>query len=86
MSKISLGKFKEMLETLIRNFPLRGKNSSLSTGEWYSTIPQAHCSSFLDSEARGEEKQGQDVNKDKTERAKGTQLLYLRGTNHQNSC
>lgn len=35
MSKISLGKFK-MLEALVRNFPLRGKSSSLLTVEWYS--------------------------------------------------
>lgn len=77
MSKISLGKFKEMLDALVRNVPLRGKSSSLLTGECTPSIPQAHCSSFLNSEVRGEEKQRQDCEQGQNRKGQGDPIIIL---------
>lgn len=33
MSEVSLGKFKDMLDSLVRDFSLKGKGGSLLTGE-----------------------------------------------------
>lgn len=69
MSKISLGKLKEVPNVLHRYFPLW-------PGGWQSQHSTGPCSSFLDSEARGEESREGTVTKDETERASEPHSLH----------